>query len=192
GAIVKVRRRHESLGRKKKGRRRMLLLCTSTPIRIINGLIAAFAFTFLFFLALVHSSSAAEVNMSSISDSHQFVDTVIHRQTICSRTCVVENCDSFGIRYGKYCGLGWTGCPGEKPCDDLDACCKIHDNCVGKKGLTNIKCHQKFKACAKRVQKSGKLGFSNQCTYERAIPTMLNGIDMGILLSQFGEANLEL
>ncbi|CAN1185535.1 Probable phospholipase A2 homolog 1 [Linum perenne] len=133
----------------------MLLLCTSTPIRIINGLIAAFAFTFLFFLALVHSSSAAE--------------------TICSRTCVVENCDSFGIRYGKYCGLGWTGCPGEKPCDDLDACCKIHDNCVGKKGLTNIKCHQKFKACAKRVQKSGKLGFSNQCTYERAIPTMLNG-----------------
>ncbi|CAN1340739.1 Probable phospholipase A2 homolog 1 [Linum perenne] len=150
----------------------MLLLCTSTPIRIINGLIAAFAFTFLFFLALVHSSSAAE--------------------TICSRTCVVENCDSFGIRYGKYCGLGWTGCPGEKPCDDLDACCKIHDNCVGKKGLTNIKCHQKFKACAKRVQKSGKLGFSNQCTYERAIPTMLNGIDMGILLSQFGEANLEL
>ncbi|CAN1185537.1 Probable phospholipase A2 homolog 1 [Linum perenne] len=182
----------------------MLLLCTSTPIRIINGLIAAFAFTFLFFLALVHSSSAAE--------------------TICSRTCVVENCDckhlsflscssfsitfypfdcryslqsscsisAFGIRYGKYCGLGWTGCPGEKPCDDLDACCKIHDNCVGKKGLTNIKCHQKFKACAKRVQKSGKLGFSNQCTYERAIPTMLNGIDMGILLSQFGEANLEL
>lgn len=39
-----------------------------------------------------------------------------------------------GIRYGKFCGVGWTGCPGEKPCDDLDACCKIHDECVSDKG----------------------------------------------------------
>lgn len=42
---------------------------------------------------------------------------------------------AIGIRYGKYCGVGWTGCPGEKPCDDLDACCKIHDECVEKKGI---------------------------------------------------------
>lgn len=42
-----------------------------------------------------------------------------------------------GIRYGKFCGVGWTGCPGEKPCDDLDACCKIHDECVEKKGNFN-------------------------------------------------------
>lgn len=41
---------------------------------------------------------------------------------------------ALGIRYGKFCGVGWTGCPGEKPCDDLDACCKIHDECVEKKG----------------------------------------------------------
>lgn len=48
-----------------------------------------------------------------------------------------------GIRYGKYCGVGWTGCRGEKPCDDLDACCKIHDECVGKKGIfyATIVCH---------------------------------------------------
>lgn len=39
-----------------------------------------------------------------------------------------------GIRYGKYCGVGWTGCPGEEPCDELDACCKVHDECVEKKG----------------------------------------------------------
>lgn len=43
-------------------------------------------------------------------------------------------CVAIGIRYGKYCGVGWTGCPGEKPCDDLDACCKIHDECVERKG----------------------------------------------------------
>lgn len=41
---------------------------------------------------------------------------------------------AIGIRYGKYCGVGWSGCPGEKPCDDLDACCKIHDECVEKNG----------------------------------------------------------
>ncbi|KAL2501075.1 Phospholipase A2 [Forsythia ovata] len=37
-----------------------------------------------------------------------------------------------GIRFGKYCGVGWTGCPGEKPCDDLDTGCKIHGECVEK------------------------------------------------------------
>ncbi|XP_010267030.1 PREDICTED: phospholipase A2-gamma-like isoform X2 [Nelumbo nucifera] len=57
-------------------------------------------------------------------------------QVKCSKTCVADNCNSVGIRYGKFCGVGWTGCPGEKPCDDLDACCKTHDECVEKKGQT--------------------------------------------------------
>jgi len=30
------------------------------------------------------------------------------------------------LRYGKYCGLLYSGCPGEKPCDGLDACCLKH------------------------------------------------------------------
>ncbi|PHT42853.1 Phospholipase A2-gamma, partial [Capsicum baccatum] len=77
-------------------------------------------------------------------------------QVRCSKTCVAENCHSLGIRYGKYCGVGWSGCPGEKPCDDLDACCKIHDECIEKNGMTNVKCHEKFKRCIKKVQKSGK------------------------------------
>ncbi|CAN1239033.1 Probable phospholipase A2 homolog 1 [Linum grandiflorum] len=138
----------------------MPLLYTSTRMRI-NGLVVAFTFMFLFLFAPVPSSSATNGDGA---------------QAICSRTCIVQNCDSFGIRYGKYCGLGWTGCSGEKPCDDLDACCKIHDDCVGKKGLTNIKCHEKFKKCAKKVQKSGKVGFSKQCSYDKAIPTMINAL----------------
>ncbi|THG18535.1 hypothetical protein TEA_000356 [Camellia sinensis var. sinensis] len=99
---------------------------------------------------------------------------------------------SIGIRYGKYCGVGWTGCPGEKPCDDLDACCKIHDECVEKKGLISIKCHEKFKTCIKKVQKSGKLGFSTECPYDTAVPTMVQGMDMAILFSQLGGSKLEL
>uniref|UniRef100_A0A5B6YUS6 phospholipase A2 n=1 Tax=Davidia involucrata TaxID=16924 RepID=A0A5B6YUS6_DAVIN len=113
-------------------------------------------------------------------------------QVRCSKTCVAENCNTVGIRYGKYCGVGWTGCPGEKPCDDLDACCKIHDECVDKKGLINVKCHEKFKSCIKKVQKSGKVGFSRDCPYNTAVPTMVQGMDMAILLSQLGNSKLEL
>ncbi|KAK9809272.1 hypothetical protein WJX72_012513 [[Myrmecia] bisecta] len=32
----------------------------------------------------------------------------------CSRTCRADNCDSLNIKYGKYCGIGYTGCSG--PC----------------------------------------------------------------------------
>lgn len=37
------------------------------------------------------------------------------------------------LRYGKYCGLLYSGCPGERPCDGLDACCMKHDQCVSAK-----------------------------------------------------------
>ncbi|KAK6944853.1 hypothetical protein RJ641_025955 [Dillenia turbinata] len=110
----------------------------------------------------------------------------------CSKRCVAENCNTIGIRYGKYCGVGWSGCPGEKPCDDLDACCKIHDECVDKKGMTNVKCHEKFKTCIKKVQKSGKAGFSRDCPYDMAVPTMVQGMDMAIMLSQLGNSRIEL
>ncbi|XP_043720440.1 probable phospholipase A2 homolog 1 [Telopea speciosissima] len=113
-------------------------------------------------------------------------------QVQCSKTCVAENCNSVGIRYGKYCGVGWSGCPGEKPCDDLDACCKIHDECVEKKGMMSVKCHEKFKSCIKKVQKSGKIGFSRDCPVGVAVPTMIQGMDMAILFSQFGNSKLEL
>ncbi|KAL0374456.1 UNVERIFIED_CONTAM: putative phospholipase A21 [Sesamum radiatum] len=113
-------------------------------------------------------------------------------QVRCSKTCVAENCDTIGIRYGKYCGVGWSGCPGEKPCDDLDACCEIHDECVEKNGMTNIKCHEKFKRCIKKVHKSGKKGFSKSCPYDTAVPTMMQGMDMAIMFSQLGSSRNEL
>lgn len=58
--------------------------------------------------------------------------------------------------------------------------------------MMNIRCHGKFKSCIKKVQKSGKKGFSNVCPYETAMPTMISGMDMAILLSQFGSTKLEL
>ncbi len=39
--------------------------------------------------------------------------------------------DPFDLRYGKYCGIGYTGCSGAVPCDGLDRCCMVHDRCIG-------------------------------------------------------------
>ncbi|XP_044442929.1 uncharacterized protein [Triticum aestivum] len=33
----------------------------------------------------------------------------------CSRSCAMLNCDSVGIRYGKFCSMGWSGCKGRTP-----------------------------------------------------------------------------
>ncbi|KAE8768045.1 hypothetical protein D1007_60521 [Hordeum vulgare] len=97
-----------------------------------------------------------------------------------------------GIRYGKFCGVGWSGCEGEEPCDDLDACCRDHDHCIDKKGLMSIKCHENFKNCMRKVKKAGKVGFSKKCPYELAMATMTQGMDMAIMLSQLGSQKLEL
>ncbi|KAL6523597.1 Phospholipase A2-gamma [Orobanche gracilis] len=85
------------------------MLSRSAEVLHQAGVAAAFL---LFFIVIAESSN--------------------NSQARCSKTCVAENCNTIGIKYGKYCGVGWTGCSGEKPCDDLDACCKKHDECVGK------------------------------------------------------------
>lgn len=63
---------------------------------------------------------------------------------------------------------------------------------VGFSGLTNIKCHEKFKSCIKKVQKSGKAGFSEECPYSTAVPIMVQGMDLAIVFSQLGNSKLEL
>ncbi|KAK7245509.1 hypothetical protein RIF29_40355 [Crotalaria pallida] len=112
----------------------------------------------------------------------------IKAEDTCSRTCIAQQCDYLTIRYGKYCGRGYWGCPGEKPCDDLDACCMDHDKCVDLFGMTHVKCHVRLKNCLTRVNRSGKVGFSKECPYRRAAPTMIRGMDLSILLSGLGNS----
>ncbi|KAH7279546.1 hypothetical protein KP509_37G023900 [Ceratopteris richardii] len=107
-------------------------------------------------------------------------------QAACSRECAEVQCNSLGIRYGKFCGVGWTGCADERPCDDLDNCCKEHDLCVEKKGMTEISCHKNFKKCMRKVVKLGKRGFSKKCPYEVVVPLMIQGMDMAIMFSELG------
>ncbi|KFK29504.1 hypothetical protein AALP_AA7G143000 [Arabis alpina] len=118
---------------------------------------------------------------------------VVHGQEKCSKTCIAQKCNSLGIRYGKYCGIGYFGCRGEAPCDELDVCCMTHDNCVDLKGMTYINCHIQFKRCVNELNKSikqtkgaKKVGFFTQCPYSLAIPTMYKGMDYGILFSGIG------
>lgn len=65
-------------------------------------------------------------------------------------------------------------------------------SCWNYAGLINVQCHEDFKKCAKKVKKSGKIGFSKECPFERAMPTMIQGMDVGILLSQIGVSNTDL
>ncbi|KAI3991351.1 hypothetical protein MKX01_034670 [Papaver californicum] len=59
-------------------------------------------------------------------------------------------------------------------------------------GMMSVKCHEKFKNCIRKVQKSGKTGFSQVCPYKTAMPTMIQGMDMAIMLSQLGSQRFEL
>ncbi|EAY81251.1 hypothetical protein OsI_36430 [Oryza sativa Indica Group] len=77
----------------------------------------------------------------------------------CSRTCESEHCvgtyaQAPLMRYGKYCGVSYTGCPGEAPCDALDACCMLHDACVQAtdNDYLNMLCNQSLLDCVAAVR----------------------------------------
>ncbi|KAE8778631.1 secretory phospholipase A2 [Hordeum vulgare] len=57
------------------------------------------------------------------------------------------------MRYGKYCGVSYTGCPGEPPCDALDACCMLHDACIqATDDYLNMWCNQSLLDCVAAVR----------------------------------------
>ncbi|KAL6654125.1 hypothetical protein ACP70R_007590 [Stipagrostis hirtigluma subsp. patula] len=86
----------------------------------------------------------------------------------CSRTCESEHCTAAPLmRYGKYCGVSYTGCPGEAPCDALDACCMLHDACVQAtdNDYLNMWCNQSLLDCVAAATKSAAAATfeGNQC-----------------------------
>ncbi|MED6148544.1 Phospholipase A2-alpha [Stylosanthes scabra] len=73
----------------------------------------------------------------------------------CSRQCESSFCSVPPLlRYGKYCGILYSGCPGEKPCDELDACCMKHDQCVQVKDNDYLsqECSQTFIDCMNKFR----------------------------------------
>ncbi|KAK6941750.1 hypothetical protein RJ641_027127 [Dillenia turbinata] len=91
----------------------------------------------------------------------------------CSSKCESEFCSvpPF-LRYGKYCGLLYSGCPGEKPCDGLDACCMKHDACVQAKGndYLSMECSQNFINCMENFRNSRSRTFKgNKCDVDEVV-----------------------
>ncbi|KAM3229655.1 hypothetical protein ACQJBY_060464 [Aegilops geniculata] len=84
----------------------------------------------------------------------------------CSRTCESKFCTVPPVlRYGKYCGILYSGCPGEKPCDALDACCMVHDHCVAANNndYLNTRCNENLLGCLDGVNPAGPTFPGNKC-----------------------------
>ncbi|XP_057829298.2 phospholipase A2-alpha-like [Cryptomeria japonica] len=85
------------------------------------------------------------------------------------------------LRYGKYCGLFYSGCPGEDPCDGLDRCCMTHDHCIGKSKYLSKPCNQALLDCVRAYQNSGDGQFSgNTCKIGDVENTIKVAIEAGI------------
>ncbi|GLJ18013.1 hypothetical protein SUGI_0317560 [Cryptomeria japonica] len=88
----------------------------------------------------------------------------------CSRQCQSAFCSVPPLlKYGKYCGVGYTGCPGEVPCDGLDGCCQAHDFCVQQKNddLLSQSCNNSLLDCLAVFKATGAPGFlGNTCNTE--------------------------
>ncbi|KAJ8567842.1 hypothetical protein K7X08_020564 [Anisodus acutangulus] len=102
----------------------------------------------------------------------------------CSRTCESKFCavPPF-LRYGKYCGILYSGCPGEQPCDGLDACCMKHDLCLQHKGnnYLNLECNQNFLECVAKFTKAGSPSFKeNTCSVNTVVRVITDVIDAAI------------
>eukprot|EP01061_Rhynchopus_euleeides_P045599 TRINITY_DN8281_c0_g2_i1.p1 TRINITY_DN8281_c0_g2~~TRINITY_DN8281_c0_g2_i1.p1 ORF type:complete len:217 (+),score=90.19 TRINITY_DN8281_c0_g2_i1:227-877(+) len=102
----------------------------------------------------------------------------------CSRQCIAHSCEAgLTLRWGKYCGIGHSGCPDEEPCDAYDSCCKGHDDCVGDKGVMDTGCHTELKQCLKTAIDADEPTWSNQCSAETIVQTMSSGMDIANLFS---------
>ncbi|XP_022756561.1 phospholipase A2-alpha [Durio zibethinus] len=127
----------------------------------------------LFFTVCFIALSFSSVSVKALNIGVQAADSAVTVSKECSRKCESEFCSvpPF-LRYGKYCGLLYTGCPGEKPCDGLDACCMKHDACVQAKNNDYLsqECSQNLINCMTNFQKFGGTSFKgNKCQVEEVI-----------------------
>ncbi|KAL2928861.1 Phospholipase A2-alpha [Bienertia sinuspersici] len=111
---------------------------------------------------LLFSLNYYGISVNALNIGVQYSNPAIQLSRVCSRKCESEFCSvpPF-LRYGKYCGLLYSGCLGEPPCDGLDACCMSHDMCVQSKnnGYLSEECSQKFIGCMDQFKASGGHSF---------------------------------
>ncbi|XP_021723450.1 phospholipase A2-alpha-like [Chenopodium quinoa] len=130
-----------------------------------------------FLILLSLNFDGISVNALNIGVEHFYhTSHLIHLpfvSTKCSRKCESEFCEAPPLlRYGKYCGLLYSGCPEEKPCDGLDTCCMEHDNCISRKNNDYLsqECSRNLINCMDRFAKSRGRGFNgSKCDARKVI-----------------------
>ncbi|PWZ55306.1 Phospholipase A2 3 [Zea mays] len=86
------------------------------------------------------------------------------------------------LRYGKYCGILYSGCPGEPPCDALDACCMHHDNCVqAKMDYLSTACNEALLDCLARLREGTSTFNGNKCMINEVIDVISLVIEAAVV-----------
>ncbi|KAK1418343.1 hypothetical protein QVD17_27486 [Tagetes erecta] len=116
-------------------------------------------------------------------------DTSLTLSKECSKKCESSFCKVPPLlRYGKYCGILYSGCPGEKPCDELDACCMKHDACISANNNNYLSevCNQGLLGCIQRFKKTGSKTFKgNTCDVDDVTGTITVVMDAAILAGRY-------
>jgi len=105
----------------------------------------------------------------------------------CSNGCESKFCREAPIlRYGRYCGVFYTGCNGEAPCDGLDSCCKDHDYCITRtRNYLNVQCNQKLLGCLSAYISSGQGQFrGTKCRSQTVVNTIDFAIKAGVWIGR--------
>ncbi|KAF0910210.1 hypothetical protein E2562_001408 [Oryza meyeriana var. granulata] len=102
---------------------------------------------------------------------------------LCSRTCESDHCTTPPLlRYGKYCGILYSGCPGEPPCDPLDACCMHHDQCVqAKNDYLSTACNEQLLECLARLREGSSTFKGNKCMIDEVIDVISLVIEAAVV-----------
>ncbi|XP_076895735.1 phospholipase A2 homolog 3-like [Bidens hawaiensis] len=136
--------------------------------------------------------SILTLNYSAISLFALKVDlgagTGLGLSKVCSNKCESSSCNVPPLlRYGKYCGILYGGCPGAKPCDELDACCMKHDSCISaSKNYLSEVCNKGLLDCVQRFKKAGSKTFKgNTCNVNDVTHTIDTVMNAALLAGKY-------
>nr|XP_043629090.1 phospholipase A2-alpha [Erigeron canadensis] len=146
--------------------------------------LASYFFLFISILTFHYSS----ISLFALK-VHLGGDTGLNLSKVCSKTCESSFCKVPPLlRYGKYCGILYSGCPGEKPCDELDACCMKHDACISANNNNYLSevCNKGLLDCVQRFKKAGSRTFKgNTCDVNDVTTTISAVMDAAVLAGRY-------
>ncbi|KAK9076889.1 hypothetical protein SSX86_005224 [Deinandra increscens subsp. villosa] len=145
------------------------------------------ASTFLLLISILTLNYSAFSNFALKVDVGG--DTGLTLSKECSNTCESSFCNvSPLLRYGKYCGVLYSGCPGEKPCDELDACCMKHDSCISANNNNYLSevCNKDLLGCVERFKTAGSKAFKgNTCEVSDVTNTISAVMKAAVLAGRY-------